>query len=297
MSYRELFVSPVSGFVGNQHTFENSKYIILGVPFDFTSTYRSGAKFAPNAIREASLNIEGYSFRSKLEVENLRIHDLGDLHVTGDIELTLVRLSSVAKDLFENDKIPVFIGGEHTITLGVAKNFDENVALVSFDAHLDLRDNYLGLDVSHTTFMRRIKENIKPRKILEIGTRAVCKEELEYAKESEIDYLTSYQIRKDKINKTIEKIKDSLYGYEKIYITIDMDVLDPALVPAVSNPEPEGLDTTMLLDLLEVVCDNRVIGFDVVEVAPHYDQGVTAIQATKVIFEVLGYLERTQIDD
>jgi agmatinase len=294
MSYRELFVSPSPVFTGSQEPFEAAKYIILGVPFDVTSTYRSGAKFAPLAIRDASQNVECYSFRTGVDVEDLKTHDLGDLHVAGDVELTLGRLALVAQDLFDDGKIPVFIGGEHTITLGVARSLGKNVAVVSFDAHLDLRDDYLGLTVSHTTFMRRINEDVKPAKILEIGTRAVCKEELDYAKEAGIDILTAHQIRKDGVKETAETIKDALKGYEKVYVTIDMDVLDPAYVPAVPNPEPEGLDTATLLDLLAVVCDRRVIGFDVVEVAPHYDQGLTAIQATKVIFEVLGFLESAQ---
>ena len=249
MSYRELFVSPSPVFSGSQEPFEAAKYVILGVPFDVTSTYRSGAKFAPLAIRDASQNVECYSFRTGIDVEDLKTHDLGDLHVTGDVELTLGRLALVAQDIFDDEKIPVFIGGEHTISLGVARSLDKNVAVVSFDAHLDLRDDYLGLTVSHTTFMRRINEDVKPSKILEIGTRAVCKEELDYAKEAGIDYITAHQIRKDDAKKTAETIKSILKGYEKIYVTIDMDVLDPAFVPAVPNPEPEGLDTATLLDL------------------------------------------------
>ena len=292
MIYRELYVSLSPVFAGSQQAFETAKYVIVGVPFDATSTYRSGAKFAPLAIRDASLNLEGYSFRSNVDVEDLEIHDLGDLHVAGDVELTLGRLALVAQDILEEGKIPVFIGGEHTITLGVARSLGNDVAVVSFDAHLDLRDNYLGLDVSHTTFMRRIKEDVKLPKILEIGTRAVCKEELDYAKEAGIDYLTAHQIRKNGIKKTCETIKGLLKDYQKVYVTIDMDVLDPAFVPAVPNPEPEGLDNSTLLDLLEVVCDRHVVGFDVVEVAPHYDQGVTAIQAAKVILEMLCMLNK-----
>jgi len=294
LSYRELFVSPSPVFTGSQEIYEASKYAILGVPFDVTSTYRSGAKFAPLAIRDVSQNIECYSFRTGIDIEYLKTHDLGDLHVATDVELTLGRLALVAQDLFDEEKIPVFIGGEHTITLGVARSFDENVTIVSFDAHLDLRDNYLGLNVSHTTFMRRINETVKPAKILEVGTRAVCTEELAYAKEAGIDYLTAFQIRKDGVKKTVEEIKKALKGSKKVYITVDMDVLDPAFVPAVPNPEPEGLDTSTLLDLLEAVCEYNVIGFDVVEVAPNYDQGLTAIQAAKVIFEILGFLERKQ---
>lgn len=294
MSYRELFVSPAPVFAGNQLSFEEARYVILGIPLDVTGSFRSGTRFAPLAIREASLNIEGYSFRTDIDIEDLKIHDLGDLHVAGDTELTLGRLALVAQDLFDAEKVPVFLGGEHTITLGVMRSLDENVAVVSFDAHLDLRDDYLGLSISHATFMRRIKEEFKPAKILEIGTRAITREELDYAKESEIDYLPAGQIRKDSADKTAETIRDTLAGYKKVYVTIDFDVLDPSVAPAVPNPEPEGLDTTTLLDLLQQVCDKRVVGVDLVEVAPHYDRGVTAIQAAKALFEVLCFLEKAR---
>jgi agmatinase len=294
MSYRELFVSPSAIFIGNQQTFEEANYVILGVPLDSTSTFRTGARFAPNAIREASQNIEGYSFRTKVDVEDLKIHDLGDLHISGDVDVTLERLALVTQELVEASKVPVFLGGEHTITLGVMRSLGENIGLVSFDAHLDLRNEYLGLTKSHTTFMRRIKERVNPSKIVEIGTRAVCREELDYAKESGIEFLTASQIRDDGVAETVEALDCTLADCEKIYLTIDMDVLDPAFAPAVQNPEPEGLDTSTLLELLEVVCGHGMVGFDLVEVTPHYDMGVTAIQAAKIIFETLCCLERAR---
>lgn len=294
MSYRELFVSPSSIFIGNQQTFEEANYVILGVPLDATSTYRSGARFAPHAIREASLNIEGYSFRTKVDIEDLKIHDLGDLHIAGDVNVTLERLELVSQELFEAKKVPVFLGGEHTITLGVIRSLGKDTALVSFDAHLDLRNEYLDLIISHTTFMRRIKEQVNSSTILEIGTRAACKEELNYAKESGIKFLTASQIRRDSVAETVETLDCELADCERIYLTIDLDILDPAFAPAVQNPEPEGLDTSSLLDLLEVVCDHRVVGFDLVEVAPHYDMGSTAIHAAKIIFEMLCCLERAR---
>ena len=294
MSYRELFVSPSPVFSGIQRTFEEAEYVIFGAPLDVTSTYRSGSRFAPLAIREASLNIETYSFRAGIDVEDLKIHDIGDLHVTGEVDETLKRLELVTKDLLDAKKMPVVIGGEHTITLGVMRSLGENVALVSFDAHLDMRNEYMGLTTSHTTFMRRIKEQINPTKILEIGTRAVCKEELNYAKKSNIQFLTVQQIRRDGVEETTKKIDTLLADCEKIYLTIDMDVLDPAFAPAVQNPEPDGLDTHIFLDLLGKVCDRRIVAFDLVEVAPHYDKGVTAVQAAKTIFEVLCYVERAQ---
>ena len=294
MSYRELFVSPSPVFSGMQRTFEEAKYVILGAPLDVTSTYRSGARFAPLAIREASLNIETHSFRTNMDVEDLKIHDLGDLHIAGEVDETLKRLELVTRDLLDAKKMPVVIGGEHTITLGVMRSVGENVALVSFDAHLDMRNEYMGLTTSHTTFMRRINEQINPHKILEIGTRAVCQEELDYAKKSGTQFLTVQQIRRDGVEKTTKKIETILADCEKIYLTIDMDVLDPAFAPAVQNPEPDGLDMPKFLDFLGKVCSNRIVAFDLVEVAPHYDKGITAIQAAKTIFEVLCAVEKAQ---
>jgi len=295
MSHHELFVSQSNVFGGFQKPYKEADYVILGVPFDVTSTYRTGARFGPTAIRQASLNIETYSFRTGLDVENLRLHDLGDLHVSADARKTLETLELVTKDIVEDGKVQVTIGGEHTITLGIAKGLRDKAsktAIVSFDAHLDLRNEFLGLRLSHTTFMRRINEEAKPAKIIEVGTRAVCKEELAYAKKAELEFFTTKQIRKQGSEQVTTQLKEKLAKYENIYLSVDMDVLDPAYVPAVQNPEPDGLEMHVLLDILSGICDKRVVGFDVLEIAPDYDQGVSAIQAAKVIFEIMCCLEK-----
>jgi len=294
MSYRELLVSSSPVFSGYQRTFEESDYVILGAPFDATSTYRAGARFAPLAIREASLNIETYSFRSSVDIEDSKIHDLGDLHVAGEVEETLKRLEKVTGELLETGKLPVFIGGEHTITLGAMRAVGKNAAVVSFDAHLDLREEYLDVATSHTTFMRRIHEQLHPIRLLEIGTRAVCREELEYAKKSDIHFITNHQILTDGVEKTLRTITKLLANSERIYITIDMDVLDPAFAPGVQNPEPDGLTANIFLNLLCGLCDQRVIALDLVEVAPNYDNGTTAIHAAKALFEALCSIEKTK---
>jgi len=294
MSYRAFFVSSSPVFSGSQRAFEEADYAIFGVPYDLTSTYRSGARFAPLAIREASLNIETYSFRAGVDIEDLKLHDLGDVHVAGDVDETLRRVELVAKDVLSSGKMPVAIGGEHTITLGVMQGVAHNATVVSFDAHLDMRNEYMGRSLCHTTFMRRLDEQIKPQKILEIGTRAVCKEELDYAKKASIAFLTVQQIRKDGLKNIVKRIHDFLIDSERIYLTIDMDVLDPAFAPAVQNPEPEGLRIDEFLDILCEVCDSRVVTFDLVEVAPHYDQGITAIQAARIMFEVLCHIEKAR---
>ena len=296
MSYLELYVSPSLVFSGFQKSFEEADYVVLGVPFDNTSTYRTGARFAPTAIREASLNIETYSFRMNIDVEKLKIHDVGNLEISANTDETLKRLELVANEILEARKIPVFIGGEHTITLGIVRAFKklENLAVVSFDAHLDLRDEYLDKKTSHTTFMRRINEQIKPKTIIEVGTRAVCREELEYAEKAGIKFITSLQILKEGIEQAKEKLRELLAEIQNVYLTIDLDVLDPAYAPAVQNPEPEGISPFMLHELIAEVCKKRIVGFDLVEVTPNYDSGATAIQASRTIFEILCCIERNR---
>jgi len=297
MSHHELYVSQSNIFSGYQKPFEKADYIVIGVPFDVTSTYRTGARFGPNAIRQASLNIETYSFRTGIDIEDLRLHDLGDLHIATDTKKTLEMLELVTKDILKAGKTPVTIGGEHTITLGTAKGLEDMVqktAIVSFDAHLDLRNEFQGLRLSHTTFMRRINEELNPARIIEVGTRAVCKEELAYAKKTGIKYYTTHEIRKHGAATIADQLKKELAKYKHIYISVDMDILDPAYVPAAQNPEPDGLETHTLLEILAAICDKRTIGFDVLEVAPNYDQGTSAIQAAKVIFEILCNVEKSR---
>jgi agmatinase len=297
MSNWELYVSQSNVFSGVQKPFRKAKYVVFGVPFDVTSTYRTGARFGPNSVRQASLNIETYSFRSGVYVEDLALHDLGDLHVSTSPKRTVDMLKLVVEDLLDVKKVPVAIGGEHTITLGVLKGLGDkakDTAVVSFDAHLDVRKEYQGLTLSHTTFMRVINEDVKPAKIIEVGTRAVSKEELAYVEQAGIDFFTSQQIRKEGATQTIQELKGELASYKRLYLTVDLDVLDPAFAPAVQNPEPDGLETHTLLDVLCALCDKRVVGFDVVELAPVYDQGISAVAAAKVIFEMLCQLEKSR---
>jgi agmatinase len=297
MSHLDLYASQSNVFSGLQKPFEKAKYVIFGVPFDATSTYRTGARFGPNAIRQASLNIETYSFRSGIDVEDLALYDAGDLHVSTDAKKTVDMTKLVVEDILAAGKMPVALAGEHTITLGIAKGLGAKAAktaIVSFDAHLDLRTEFLGLTLSHTTFMQLINETVKPAKIIEVGTRSVCKEELAYAKKAGVEFFTSQQIIKHGSEQIVKQLKEKLAPYENVYLTVDMDVLDPAFVPAVQNPEPEGITTTALLDIVCALCDKRVIGFDVLEIAPIYDQGVSAVVAAKVMFEMLCQLEKSR---
>lgn len=297
MSHFDLFVSQSNVFSGVQRPFAEADYVILGVPFDVTSTYRTGARFGPNAIREASLNIETCSFRTGVDVEDLRLHDLGDLHVSTDPKKTVEMLKLVVEDLAAAGKKTVVLGGEHTATFGVLKGLGakaRETALVSFDAHLDLRREFLGVKLSHATFMHCVNEEVKPAKIIEVGTRAVCKEELAYAEKSGIEFFLSHQIRREGAEETTKRLREKLAPYKNTYLSVDMDVLDPAYAPAAQNPEPEGIETSTLIDILCGLCDKRVVGLDILEISPIYDQGISAIVAAKVIFEMLCALEKAR---
>ncbi len=297
MSYIELYCSQTNVFGGLQKPFEKAKYVIFGVPFDATSSYRAGARFMPTSVRQASLNIETYSFRADQDLEDLPLNDAGELAVSLDPKQTVEMCKRVVGDVLAAGKLPVAIGGEHTITLGILKGLGakaNRTAIVSFDAHLDLREEFLGLTLSHTSFMRLINEEVKPAKIVEVGTRSVCQEELDYAKKAGIEFFSTQQIRKEGTEEIVRKLKGKLAAYENVYLSVDMDVLDPAFAPAVQNPEADGISTGDLLDIVCALCDKRVVGFDAVEIAPAYDQGISAVAAAKVMFEILCHLEKAR---
>ena len=293
MSYREFFVSKNFSFGGQGVDYDKANYIILGIPFDATSTYRRGSKMAPSAIREASLNIETYSFRYGIDLAELDVCDIGDLDVSGDVGETLRRIELVTAEISSDDKIVLLLGGEHTITLGSVKGFSREFALIDFDAHLDSRDKYADQSFCHATVIRRINELVKPRKIVSVGTRAACIEEVKYCRENGIHFITCHDIVQNGIDEASQQILDSVNGIENLYLTLDMDILDPAFAPAVQNPEPAGLSIESLLEIIRRICDDRIMALDVVEVAPQYDKGITAITAAKIIFELLSSIEKS----
>ena len=287
-----LYTSAEKPFSGCNRDFDQAKYVVIGFPYDRTSTYRSGSAFGPNAIREASLNIETYSLRSGLDVQDIKICDAGDLVVVDNVEETLRRLELSVREIREAGKVPLLLGGEHTLTYGSVKALGKDVAVVDFDAHLDLRDEYMGERISHTTYMRRLAEQIGPERIIEVGTRAVAREELQFARESGITFYSTYDVRNQGIVKIAELISSKLSRFKSRYITLDIDILDPAYAPGVGNPEGDGLENFTVLDILERIVGRDLVGLDLVEVCPNYDNGTTAVQAAKILFEILDANER-----
>ncbi|MGQ9759911.1 MAG: agmatinase [Candidatus Methanomethylicaceae archaeon] len=273
-------------FGGIKRDYSESDFVLFGVPFDSTSSYRPGSRFGPAAIREASANIETWSWRSGLDFEEIKLHDLGDLAVVhGDSPETLRRIRETVEDIILSRKRPVVVGGEHAITLGALRGV-RDATVVSFDAHFDMRDEYLSNRLSHACVMRRALEELGTRNIVLVGARASYRDEIEFVKKTGVEYITSQQIKSMQSRETAIWLRERLKDAEKIYISVDMDVLDPAYAPGVGNPEPEGISTSTLLDLIEEVIDSRIVGFDVVEVAPTYDNGITAVTASKIIYEI-----------
>ncbi|MGC8935818.1 MAG: agmatinase [Candidatus Methanomethylicaceae archaeon] len=273
-------------FGGFKREYSKSDFVLFGVPFDSTSSYRPGSRFGPAAIREASANIETWSWRTGIDFEEIKLHDLGDLAVVhGDVVETVRRVKETVEDIVLSKKIPVMIGGEHIITLGALRGLRDST-VVSFDAHFDMRDEYLSNKLSHACVMRRALEEFGVKNVVIVGARATYKEEMEYIKKNDVRYITSHQMKLVGPKETGAWIKEILSDSKKIYISVDMDVLDPAYASGVGNPEPEGISTSTLLDIIGEIVDDRVSGFDVVEVVPTYDNGTTAVTASKVIYEI-----------
>ncbi len=290
MSRAKLYLSTRVPFTGISSNYDKSSFVFFGVPYDKTSTYKAGSKFAPGALRDISANMELYSVRSGVDLEKVAVHDWGDVDIVEDLVETLGRVKSVCSELLDAKKIPIMVGGEHSITKAAADALPEDTCLVSFDAHLDLRDEFLGEKLSHATFMRRVSERLGSDHLMEIGIRAFSKSELDFTRKSGVTIITPQDLRKGGLQKTAQRIKGFLSGFSHSYVTVDIDVLDPAFAPGVGNPEPDGLSTDELLTLVEATMEKNTVGFDLVEVSPQLDSGQTAAVGVKVIFEAIAAL-------
>lgn len=282
----EHIISVRPGFGGFDEPYEKARVVFLGVPLDVTSSYRAGTKFAPAKIREASANMETYLMSAGLDVfELLGISDLGDLSIIPtDLTATGERIHKVLQELRRDEKIPALLGGEHTLTYFAARDF-KDAFLIQLDAHRDLRDEYLGDKLCHATAMRRVLDFIPEERLIQAGVRSCSKEEAEFARTTKIQTYTTEQVLENP-HKVISEIVKKVEG-ENVYLTIDIDVLDPAFAPAVTTPEPGGLATVDLLKIVRELGKLNICAFDVVEVAPPYDTGATAFAAARVIYELL----------
>ena len=290
MTLERLLRPVLQPFLDASTSLKESRYAILGAPLDATASHRSGSRFAPDAIRRASLTMESYSVRSGLDAGDISIADVGNVHGLESVD-DLNKVEEALR-LLGAGKIPVMMGGEHTVSLAALRALEPDL-VVSFDAHMDLRDTLFGERMSHGTFMRRAMEELDFDLVL-VGCRAVSREEMEFARsESRVNVVSSRDLSRGDPEAWMRALMDWLTVASTVYVTIDMDVVDPASAPAVGNPSPEGVGVSMLLDLIQACMGAKVGGIDLTEVTPHYDSGLTATQAAYILMESMCFLERS----
>ena len=273
---------------------KSKRWGIIGVPFDSTCSYHHGSRYGPTIIREASFGFEQYNstFEKLLGGE---FYDCGDLNVVhGNCSKTCDSLEDAVGELIKSNIKPILIGGEHSVSIGSIKalaDLEENndlsdITIIHLDAHRDIIDTYIGEKDSHATIMRRVHD-LNPKELIQIGIRSFSIEEKEFVESQE--NITSFLAKDlfDDFDALLEKL-DSIEG--KVYISIDMDAVDPAFAPSVGNPTPNGLHPVDIENIFEALANNEkidVLGFDLVEVASDRLGDITAVLAAKIIYDFL----------
>lgn len=270
-------------FIGCESDYNSARLVLFGAPFDGTTTYRPGTRFAPRRMREESYGIETYSPYLDKDLEDIKVFDAGDLDLPfGSTEKVLSLIQEFVSQVLADNKTPVMIGGEHLVTLPAVKAVSEkydDLYVIHFDAHADLRDEYLGEKLSHSTVMRRICEVIGPKKIFQYGIRSGEKSEFEYAQDN--TYMTKFCIKD--LEQAIKIIQD-----KPVYLTFDLDCLDPAEFSATGTPEAGGVSFEELRQAAQTLGNLNIVGCDITELCPPYDlSGVSTALACKFLRELL----------
>jgi len=274
-------------FADAEANLENSDFVIFGVPYDKTTSFRPGASKAPKEIRTASWNFETFNIKTGVDLRDIKFHDHGDLDVTKDSPKSMVeKVHNFVSFLIGKNKFSIAVGGEHSITPGIIRSFPDDICVLLLDAHMDFRNEYENEPYNHACVVKRISDLIDIENIAVLGVRSAEKEEFEDAKNNKLFFIDSFCVRDDGIKKAVEEIK-TRFKNKKIYLSLDMDVFDPAYAPAVSTPEPFGLTPFDVIEVVETF-SSQLVGFDIVEVCPSYDHGETAILAAKIIRHLLG---------
>lgn len=274
----------LSTFIACDNTYEESNLVLFGIPFDGTTSFRPGTRFAMQAIRPDSYGLETYSPYLDSDLEDIAIFDGGDLELPlGNTEKTMEEILQFTREIVKDNKKFVMVGGEHLVSFPTVQAVYEkypDLHLIHIDAHTDLREDYMGEKLSHASVIRRCHEFLGDGRIYQFGIRSGLKEEFEWAKEH--TYMERFSV--DTIAEVVERLKDV-----PVYITIDLDVLDPGTFPGTGTPEPGGITYKELLNAIQQLRKlNNIVSADVVELSPHYDTtgGSTAI-ACKTIREML----------
>ncbi len=275
----------IETFLGCEAPYEEAKIILYGAPFDSTTSFRPGARFGPSAMRHESFGLETYSPYQDRDLLDRPIFDSGDLELPfGSPDAALFDIQSHAAEILSDGKLPVLLGGEHLVTLGAVRAAVEEypeLEIVHFDAHADLRENYLGARLSHACVLRRCHELIGDGKIHQFCIRSGDREEFRFARRHTELHPFSF----DGLEETVARLRES--GVP-VYLTIDLDCLDPAAFPGTGTPEAGGVSFPELLGAIRTVCTARVVAADVNELAPMLDaSGASTAAACKVLRELL----------
>lgn len=272
-------------FCGFECDFDDADWIIFGAPFDGTTSFRPGTRFGPERMRIESWGLESYSPYQNLDLEDLAVHDAGDLELpNGNAAVAVDLVEKYTKRLLNKKKYPVMIGGEHLLTLGAVKAvYDKypDLHLVHLDAHTDLRDEYLGEKLSHANVIYRIAEFMDPARIHSFGVRSGTKREFVFGHQK-LDF-NPFSIvgLRDKLLPVIE-------SGDPVYLTLDLDVLDPSCFPGTGTPEPGGPTFQELLQEILTLFNLHVVAFDLMELSPPWDPtGVSTAAAAKLLREML----------
>ena len=273
----------IETFIGCDNSYEESKIVLFGAPFDSTTSFRPGTRFASKAMRSESFGIETYSPYQDGDLEDFAVFDSGDLELPfGNTQRVIDQIEEHTAEILKDGKIPCMIGGEHLVTLGamraVVKQYPD-VHIIHFDAHADLREDYLEERFSHATVLHRVWDLVGDGKIFQFGIRSGDRSEFVWAKD---------HVFTNKFNfYGLKEIVNQLQG-KPVYFTLDLDVLDPSVFPGTGTPEAGGVSFQELLEAMIQVSHLNIVGFDVNELSPVYDQsGSSTAMACKVLRELL----------
>ncbi|SER88565.1 agmatinase [Gracilibacillus ureilyticus] len=285
MRFDEAYSGKV--FIMSRPAYEDADAIIYGMPMDWTVSFRPGSRFGPNRIREASIGLEEYSPYLDRHLEEVNYFDAGDIPLPfGNAERSLEMIRDYIRQIVAKDKFPLGLGGEHLVSWPVLEVMFEkypDMAVIHIDAHADLRVEYEGEVLSHSTPIRKVCENYGAENVFSFGIRSGMREEFQYAKDSGM-YMARYEVAKP-----LAEVLPKLAG-RPVYVTIDIDVLDPAFAPGTGTAEAGGISSKELLEAIHLIAgsDVKVVGADIVEVAPVYDPTEkTPIAASKFVREIL----------
>lgn len=273
----------VMTFIGCDTDYDKADTVLFGVPFDGTASFRPGSRFAPNAMRIDSYGLETYSPYADRDLTDCGICDIGDLNLPfGNADKVLEMTENAAREMLADGKRPFMLGGEHLVTLGAVRAMFKaypGLHVVHFDAHTDLRDEYLGEPLSHATVLRKIWNLLGDGRIHQFGIRSGDKPEFEFA--AAHTYMHRYSLAG--FSETLEVLQG-----KPVYFTLDLDVLDPAYLPGTGTPEPGGVSFSDLLSAVLKLHKLNLVGCDIVELAPHYDpSGASTAVACKITREIL----------